>query len=108
MVTILLTAPTLWKTAERGILHAEAVAKKLQKELIEGGHPGFDVISTSPLLRTVQTAECLSSCTGIPLQIVPGLCECAAAVHDEGLHLQGDALALKRYVLPLPLNSSHC
>lgn len=42
---------------------------------------GFDVVYTSPLVRAVQTAVCVSQGLGnIPLQVVPGLCSCTAAV----------------------------
>lgn len=42
---------------------------------------GFDIIYTSPLQRAVQTAVCISEKLGnLPLQVVPGLCSCTAAL----------------------------
>lgn len=49
-------------------------------------HPGsFDIIYTSPLVRAVQTAVCVSKGLGnLPLQVVPGLCSCTAALTQIG------------------------
>eukprot|EP00752_Nemacystus_decipiens_P005291 g4799.t1 len=42
---------------------------------------GFDIVYTSPLVRAVQTAVCVSQGLGnLPLQVVPGLCSCTAAL----------------------------
>ena len=42
---------------------------------------GFDIVYTSPLIRAVQTAVCVSQGLGnLPLQVVPGLCSCTAAL----------------------------
>lgn len=42
---------------------------------------GFDRVYVSPLMRAVQTAVCISQALGnLPLQVVPGLCSCTAAV----------------------------
>ncbi|CAM9149251.1 unnamed protein product, partial [Hapterophycus canaliculatus] len=48
--------------------------------------PGsFDVVYTSPLVRAVQTAVCVSKGLGdLPLQVVPGLCSCTAALRRIG------------------------
>ncbi|CAB1104386.1 unnamed protein product [Ectocarpus sp. CCAP 1310/34] len=48
--------------------------------------PGsFDVVYTSPLVRAVQTAVCISQSLGnLPLQVVPGLCSCTAALRHIG------------------------
>ncbi|CAM9130676.1 unnamed protein product, partial [Ectocarpus fasciculatus] len=48
--------------------------------------PGsFDVVYTSPLVRAVQTAVCVSQSLGnLPLQVVPGLCSCTAALRHVG------------------------
>ncbi|CAN0051713.1 unnamed protein product [Ectocarpus sp. 6 AP-2014] len=48
--------------------------------------PGsFDIVYTSPLLRAVQTAVCISQSLGnLPLQVVPGLCSCTAALSEIG------------------------
>ncbi|CAM9811702.1 unnamed protein product [Ectocarpus sp. 4 AP-2014] len=48
--------------------------------------PGsFDVVYTSPLVRAVQTAVCISQSLGnLPLQVVPGLCSCTAALSQIG------------------------
>ncbi|CAN0052050.1 unnamed protein product [Ectocarpus sp. 6 AP-2014] len=48
--------------------------------------PGsFDVVFTSPLVRAVQTAVCISQSLGnLPLQVVPGLCSCTAALRHIG------------------------
>ncbi|CAN0289055.1 unnamed protein product, partial [Ectocarpus sp. 4 AP-2014] len=46
---------------------------------------GFDVVYTSPLARAVQTAVCLSRALGgLPLEVVPGLCSCTAALVRRG------------------------
>ncbi len=44
--------------------------------------PGrFDIVYTSPLVRAVQTAVCVSQALGnLPLQVVPGLASCTAAL----------------------------
>ncbi|CAM9782812.1 unnamed protein product [Discosporangium mesarthrocarpum] len=48
---------------------------------------GFTRVYTSPLLRAVQTAVRVSeSLGGLPIQVVTGLCECAASVRVKGLH----------------------
>ncbi|CAM9539666.1 unnamed protein product, partial [Ectocarpus sp. 13 AM-2016] len=45
----------------------------------------FDVVYTSPLARAVQTAVCLSRALGdLPLEVVPGLCSCTAALVRRG------------------------
>ncbi|CAM9691544.1 unnamed protein product [Laminaria digitata] len=42
---------------------------------------GFDRVYTSPLMRAVQTAVCVSQALGnLPLQVAPGLCSCTAAL----------------------------
>lgn len=42
---------------------------------------GFDRVYVSPLMRAVQTAVCISQALGnLPLQVVPGLCSCTAAL----------------------------
>lgn len=42
---------------------------------------GFDRVYTSPLLRAVQTAYCISrELGGLPIQVVPGLCAYTAAM----------------------------
>eukprot|EP00903_Cladosiphon_okamuranus_P009071 g8672.t1 len=48
--------------------------------------PGtFDVVYTSPLVRAVQTAVCVSQGLGnLPLQVVPGLCSCTTALERIG------------------------
>lgn len=47
----------------------------------EEGPSGFNRVYTSPLIRDVQTAVCLSLKLGdIPLQVVPGLCSCKATL----------------------------
>ncbi|CAM9650372.1 unnamed protein product [Ectocarpus sp. 8 AP-2014] len=48
--------------------------------------PGsFDIVYTSPLVRAVQTAVCISQSLGnLPLQVVPGLCSCTAALSEIG------------------------
>ncbi|CAN0105415.1 unnamed protein product, partial [Ectocarpus fasciculatus] len=49
------------------------------------GEEGFDVVYTSPLARAVQTAVCLSRALGgLPLEVVPGLCSCTAALVRRG------------------------
>lgn len=46
---------------------------------------GFDIVYTSPMARTVQTAVCVSQGLGnLPLQVVPGLCSCTAAMERIG------------------------
>ena len=46
---------------------------------------GFDIVYTSPMARTVQTAVCVSKSLGnLPLQVLPGLCSCTAALERIG------------------------
>jgi broad specificity phosphatase PhoE len=77
-----------------GVEHAEAVAEEVLREM--GSSRNFDVIHCSPLLRAVQTAEVFSEKFNCPIQIVPGLCECASAVKEHGLTAQNGALYLGR------------
>ncbi|CAM9499103.1 unnamed protein product [Scytosiphon promiscuus] len=45
----------------------------------------FGIVYTSPLVRAVQTAVCVSKGLGnLPLQVVPGLCSCTAAMRQIG------------------------
>lgn len=45
----------------------------------------FDIVYTSPLIRAVQTAVCISQGLGnLPLQVVPGLASCTAALKRIG------------------------
>ncbi len=48
--------------------------------------PGcFDIVYTSPLVRAVQTAVCVSQALGnLPLQVVPGLASCTEALEKIG------------------------
>lgn len=47
----------------------------------ERDRAGFDRVYTSPLMRAAQTAVCLArELGGLPLQVVPGLCSCTAAL----------------------------
>lgn len=46
---------------------------------------GFEAIYVSPLLRTLQTAEEMAKLLKLKVVVVPGLCECAAAVRRRGL-----------------------
>lgn len=51
----------------------------------KGCSPLFDRVYTSPLIRAVQTAACVSQALGgLPLQIVPGLCACTAGLVRTG------------------------
>lgn len=51
----------------------------------KGCSPSFDRVYTSPLIRAVQTAACVSQALGgLPLQIVPGLCACTAGLVRTG------------------------
>eukprot|EP00802_Teleaulax_amphioxeia_P007622 Tamp_07629.p1 GENE.Tamp_07629~~Tamp_07629.p1 ORF type:complete len:339 (-),score=53.17 Tamp_07629:1447-2403(-) len=83
----------------RGHEHAAGVADAIRDKL--GGKCPFDVIYTSPLVRTVQTAEKFSERLGIPIEVVPGLCTCAAAIKREGLVQREGRLWLQKSGLPL-------
>lgn len=67
----------------------------------EEGSSGFDRVYTSPLIRDVQTAICLSLKLGdIPLQVVPGLCSCNATLRRVGFTnatLMSDADIVERF-----------
>lgn len=64
--------------------HAQASQAGLfLKSLPFNQQPGksFDIVYTSPLIRAVQTAVCVSQGLGnLPLQVVPGLASCTAAL----------------------------
>lgn len=64
--------------------HAQASQAGLfLKSLPFNQQPGksFDIVYTSPLIRAVQTAVCISQGLGnLPLQVVPGLASCTAAL----------------------------
>jgi len=64
----------------------------------------------SPLLRTLQTAEeMVAALPGATVQVVPGLCECAAAVAEYGLQnlkvLSEEEIQVEFPRLPLAKNS---
>lgn len=55
---------------------------------------GFDVVYTSPLVRAVQTAVCVSQGLGnLPLQVVPGLSSCTAALVRIGRTAQDNLMS---------------
>jgi len=69
-------------------------ARKAAERLIALGYgrqgdDGVAVVLSSPLLRTVQTASHIASALDIPVQTLPGLAECAAAVHKMGIESFG-------------------
>ncbi len=57
--------------APLGIAQAEALAGEI------AARGGVDSIVASPLLRTRQTAEIVASRTGAPIEVDPGIAECA-------------------------------
>lgn len=79
--------PPLTRT---GHLQACEAGRYLSSMPFNAGHDravsSFERIYTSPLLRAVQTAFCIShEMGGIPLQVVPGLCACTAALVRIGI-----------------------
>jgi len=63
---------------EKGKLQAEEAAEAL--ETLFGGAKPFDAVYCSPLQRCVSTAVPFSRKFGAPIQVVPGLGECCAAL----------------------------
>ena len=68
---------------ERGQEQARLLAEELAMQL--GPSPGFSVIHCSPLRRALQTAEPVSKRLGLPIQVVPSLGACTAAVQEHGM-----------------------
>lgn len=79
--------------------HVQASAAGLHLRILQSNHqagttagggeggcsPSFDTVYTSPLVRAVQTAACVSRALGgLPLQVVPGLCACTAGLRRTG------------------------
>lgn len=58
----------------------EQQAEALAREIAARG--GVDAIVSSPLLRTLQTAERVAHATGAPIDIAPGIAECAFGEWD--------------------------
>ncbi len=58
----------------------EQQAEALAREIAARG--GVDAIVASPLLRTLQTAEHVARATGAPIDIEPGIAECAFGEWD--------------------------
>lgn len=74
---------------ENGKQQARSTAELLKEQL--GPEPPIAAIFTSPLRRCLQTAEQLSEVLGLPIQVVPGIGFCSAALMEHGLASVPDA-----------------
>lgn len=72
--------------------------------------PGtLNILYTSPLVRAVQTAVCVSNSLGdLPLQVVRGLCSCAAALKRLGYdNMEANPHDRRRYRRNLSRSTSY-
>ena len=66
----------------KGIQQSRAAGERL-REL--HAQRAFEYVMVSPCARTIQTASHIAAALRLPLVLVPGLSECAAAIHKYGL-----------------------